>query len=421
MTFGPQRETVMIGVSGRTGPTYRPMVRASVAVLIPVLLVASVLSYAIENRLEYYRGSATGFVHFGSAFAAFTHPPHGAIVGAGASLEGYDGQFYYVMARDPLLLDDSTVASLRSAPQNVHHAVLGSSNQAYRLRRVAYPAFAFLLAKAVNISLAWSMLAINVVVTLLLTGGFAYYAWRRGWSSLWALPLGLLPGLLLQALSDLSGPLATAAALGGLLAWAGRRRKIGVSLLVVAVLAREVMMAAVLALAIEAAVRAWHERGTPGAPRRIALDVWPAVVLPTVALAGWHAYISLRTGGSVGGAGLTLPFVNFVDEFRSLGSTPTALAGWEVAYLLLMIVAVAAALLSLRRQVTAANVAAALFALTVLVAPFNDAWGDARDSLPMLALLLVIGLERREPAWLGICVAAAAMTALVPLAIPGSF
>ena len=72
-------------------------------------------------------------------------------------------------------------------------------------------------------------------------------------------------------------------------------------------------------------------------------------------------------------------------------------------------------------MVTTVSIAAALFALVFLIAPFNDAWGTARDSLPMLALLLVVALERRESAWLAICVAATAMTAAIPLAIPGSF
>lgn len=391
------------------------------AVLLPVALVAAVVGFALANRLHHYGGNPTGFVQFGSVFTPFTHPPRDAIVGTNGSSHGYDGQFYYVIARDPLLIHDSTVASLRDAPQDAPSEALGSANQAYRFQRVAYPALAFLSAKALGLSIPWSLLVVNVLMVLLLVAGFAYYAWRRGWSTLWAVALGLFPGLLLSMLRDLPTPLAVACSLGGILAWTSSRRRLAVPLLVVAVLAREETLVVVLALAIETAVRAWNVRGTPGAARRIARDAWPAVVLPTVAFAAWHVYVSIRTGGSMGGAGITVPLVHFISQLRAATTAPAGMLAWEVAYLLLMIAAVAASVRSVRRGVTITSVAAALFALTFLFAPFNDVWGQARDSVPMLALLLVIGLERRESALLGICVLAAAMTAVIPFAIPGTF
>ncbi len=395
--------------------------RTALAVLVPVLLVGAVLLYAVDKSLEHYRGNATGFVQFGSLFAGFTHPPASALVGTGTSRAGYDGQFYYVMARDPLLLRDSTVASLRNAPQNVHSTLLGSSNQTYRFQRVGYPALVYLLSRTLHITTAWSMLVLNVVVVLVLTGGFALYLRRRGWSTLWAVALGLMSGLLLSTLRDVPGPMARACALGGLLAWTSRRRTLAVSLIVIAVLTWEATLLAALAIAGDAAVRAWRSRRIPGAVRRATLEAWPVVVLPSLAFAGWHLYVYLRSGGSVGGAGLSLPVANFVHNFDLASGAPPGMAVWEVAYLLLMVAAVAAALLSLRRGVTVLSLGAALFALLFLVAPFNDAWGSTKDSLLMLALLLVLGLERRERALLGICALAAAMTAFVPLAIPGSF
>jgi hypothetical protein len=391
------------------------------AVPIPVLIVAAVLLLAVALRLASYGGDVTGFVKFGSSFTAYTHPPRGAVVGTGTSTEGYDGQFYYVMARDPLLLHESTVDSLLRAPQNDPRGVFASRTQAFRMLRVGYPATVALVAAVTGLSTAWSMLAVNVLVVLVLTAGFAAYARRRGWSVLWAAALGLLPGLLLATRRDLGDPLAAAAALGGLLAWIEGRRRLGVALLILAVLTREVMMAAVVALALEAGVRAWRQRGIPDAARRIARETWPAIVLPAAAFLGWHLYVDLRTGGSVGGAGLTAPFDSFVDELQSLAGLPAAMAAWQGAYMVVMIAATVAAFASLRRGLTVMSAAAAMFGLTVLVAPFNDAWGDARDSLPLLVLLLVLGLERRDRTVLGICLAAAAMTALIPFGIPGPF
>lgn len=397
------------------------VVRNWVAVLIPVVLVAVVLAVALGIRLADYDGNVTGFVKFGTQFTSFTHPPRGAVIGVGGDASGYDGQFYYAIARDPLLRDDQTVKSLQSAPQNVPGALVASSNQGYRLLRMGYPAIASLLATATGLSVAAAMLAVNVVVVLLLTGGLAYYARRRGWSSLWSLCVGLLPGLLLATRRDLADPLAVSVALAGLLSWTYGRRRLGVALLILAVLTREVMIAAVAAVALEAVIRSWRERGMPGIVRRVLRESWPAVVLPAAAFAGWDLYVNLRTGGLSGGAGLSVPFANFLHEARSVGGVPPGMALWETAYLFLMIAAIALSVRLLRSEVTVTSAAAALFALTVVVAPFNDAWGTARDSLPMLSLLLVTGLQRRDAALLSVCGAAAAMTAFLPLGIPGPF
>lgn len=407
--------------SSAAGERFWATVRSTIAFLVPVLLTAAVLAVAIGARLEQYGGNISGFVKFGAAFTSYTHPPSGAVVGTGASAEGYDGQFYYEMARDPLLLHDSTVRSLLAAPQNVPRALFASHNQGYRLRRVGYPAASFLLGHALGLTLPVSMLAVNVITVLALTVGMTWYARRRGWSTLWALSVSLLPGLLLATRRDLADPLAVAAAVGALVAWSGRHRRVAVALLILAVLTREVMVTAVLAIALEAGVRAWRERGAPGALRRIVRHTWPAVVLPALAFGGWELYINLRSGGISGGAGLTLPMLNFVHELKSFGSVPAGMAAWEAVYLLLMLVALGISLYALRSECTVATAGAALFGLTVLVAPFNDIWGNARDSLPMLVLLLVAGLQLRVRPPLYVCVAAATMTAFIPLATTAAF
>jgi hypothetical protein len=396
-----------------------PLGRTVAPVLLPVLIASAVMFVAVAARIVHYNGNVTGFVKFGSLFEEFTHPPNGAIIGRRGGFAGYDGQFYYVVARDPLLVHDSTVRSLADAPQNASSSVFGSANQAFRLLRISYPAAAFLVSHAFGFTLAWSLLAINVLVGIALTAGVAHVAWRRGYSPLWGLAVGLLPGVLLATRRDLGDPLATAAALGGLLAWSSGRRTWGVTGLVIAVLAREVMVAIVVGLALDAGLRAWRARDTPGAVRAIIHDVWPAIIFPVLAYAAWWGYVSLRLGGSIGGAGMSLPLTNFVHEVRMLRSSPAGPALWDAAYMVVMIVAVGAAFALLRRQVTALSIAGALLAVSVLVAPFNDGWGNARDSLPLLALLLILGLERRDRTVLGICVAGAVMTAFIPVGFSG--
>lgn len=385
----------------------RAVGRRSGRVVIPVLMVALVMALAISSDLSAYGGNLTGFIQFGSNFVSATHPASGALVQTPA---GYDGQFFYVQALDPLLLHNSTLDSMRAA---------GSG---YRLQRAAYPALAFLIAAGQVGATPFALLAINVLVLLSVTVGFAIYAQRRGWSTWWALAIALMPGMLLPALRDLSDPLACAAVLAGLLLWRSERRWPAALALTVAVLTREVMMLAVVAVAAEAAVRGWRARAVPAAWRNIASRVWPVLALPSVAFAGWQAYITARYGGPVGGAALGLPVMNLVQEVRSalrIGSP--LVAAWDVVYVMLILAAAAAALMSLRQRVTITSAGACALALGVLTPTLGDAWGDTRLSAPLFALLLIDGLQRRARLSVLISTAAAAMTIAIPFAVPGAF
>jgi hypothetical protein len=182
------------------------------------------------------------------------------------------------------------------------------------------------------------------------------------------------------------------------------------------------MIVAVVAIAIDAAARAWSLRRKPGSPRRIASEAWPVVLVPAAAFVGWQIYIALRYGGQVGGPNAMIPLTNFVQEIhRSFANGSVAYGVWDLLYLLLVLAAGIGALASLRRRITPAGIAASLLALTVLVPEFGDVWSDTRVSAPLFALLLAVGLEQRDRRLSTISAAAAAMTILIPFAIPGVF
>jgi hypothetical protein len=375
-------------------------------VLLPVAVVALVLTLAITLDVRTYGGNLTGFIQFGTTFAHATHPPPGALV---RSPTGYDGQFFYVQALDPLLLHDSTVNALRA------------SGEAFRMQRVGYPALAALLAGGRRGAIPFALLAVNVVLLLAIAAAFAIYARRQGWSTLWALAVALMPGMLLAAARDLSDPLAMAGLLSGLLMWRSGRRWPAALALTVAVLTREVMMLAVVAVAAEACVRGYRARDTRGAWRATASQVWPVVVIPSTIFAAWQGYVMARYGGPIGGAPLSVPLVNLVRELKGSfrGYAPTA--DWDLANVLLILAASGAAICSLRRRVTVLNTAACALAVGVLVPTLGDVWSDARLSAPLFALLLVDGLHERNRNAVAIGTAAAALTILIPLAIPGAF
>ncbi|HEX8976084.1 MAG TPA: hypothetical protein VF781_06180 [Solirubrobacteraceae bacterium] len=380
--------------------------RAAAGVGIPVGVVVVVLALAVGLRLSAYRGELTGLVQFGSSQAHVTHPPRGAPI---LSPTGYDGQFFYLQARDPLLLHDSTVRALRA------------TGSGFRMQRAAYPALAFLLAGGRSSKVPLALLLANLLVLVGLATGFAFYARRRGWSTGWTVALALMPGMLLPVFRDLSDPLAVTSLVAGILCWSHRRRWPAALALTVAVLTREVMMLAVVAIAVEAGVGRWRERGSGTGRRQAFAQAWPVILIPSAAFAVWQAYITVRYGGPVGGAPLNLPLTNLVQEVRRAWRGYRPMAIWDTAYVVLIVAAVISAGVSLRRRVTVTSLAACAVSLGILVPALGDAWSDTRLSAPLFALLLLDGLQHGCRRNLSVGAAAAAMTIFIPLAIPGAF
>jgi hypothetical protein len=368
----------------------------------PVLIVAALLGLVIWSQLA-GGGNLTVFVVFGRMYASAIHPPAGALLNTAT---GYDGQFFYVQALDPLLLHDATVHALSAA------------GAAFRMQRMAYPALAYLLAGGQASAVPFALLAVNVLVVLGLTVAFAIYVTRRGWSALWAIPLALMPGMLLPVFRDLSDPLATATLVAGIVWWRDGSRWPAALALTVAVLTREVMIVAVVGVAAEAAVRGWRARRLSFGARLVAGRVWPVIALPAAAFVAWQAYVVIRNGGLPGDANLGLPFANLIQEARwSLAGRPPLYAAWDIAYLLLILAAIGVAFLSAWRRLTVTSAAAAAIAIGVLVPAFGDIWSDTRLSAPLFALLLIDGLQRRDRPALVISAAAASMMALLPLVL----
>ena len=397
-------------------PRYSPDTRAQMtratrqpvrSLAVPTLAVATVMAVSLGAHLAHYGGNLSGFIQFGHQYAPIIHPPRGAFVG---SRTGYDGQFFYAQARDPLLLHDATVQQLRAA------------GAAFRMQRMLYPLLAFIAARGRAGNLPLALLAINVLTLLGATAVGAAYVRRRGLSTLWALSLGLMPGLVLATLRDLSDPVATVSVLSGLVLWRGGRRWTAALALSVAVLTREAMVLAIVAIATDAVIRGWRVRDQPSAWRTVAARACPVVVIPSGLFIAWQAYIVSRYGGPVGAPDAGLPVLNLIREATaSIRTGPPPYAIWDVAYLLVVAAACVTAARALRAHCTAMSLAAGALALGMLIPSFGDVYSDTRLSAPLLALLLVDGVDRRHRPTLAICALAAAMTIAMPVAVPGSF
>ena len=370
----------------------------------PALITATLLAVLIHHRLDaLYHGNPTGFVLFGREFVHSTHPPHGAVV---LSPAGYDGQFFYLQARDPLLLHSGTRNAFRHLP-----------GEAFRVGRVGYPLLAYLAVAGQRTALPWSMLILNAVAVVLITAAFSLYARGRGWSGWWGLGVGLLSGLTTGTLRDLSDPIAITAMLAGVLCWQQRRRWLSAALLTVAVLAREPMGLAVAGIAAEGAVVWWRGRGEDGLARALAAERAPVVLIPALAYVAWRVYATARLGASTSTpwSAYLPPFVGVARELHhAVNARLLRDEGWELLYVGTMLCGIAAALRLAWRRPGAPTLAAGLFGLSLLVVVFGDPWSYTRLSAPMFALLLLAGLEHRNRSVLSVCVAVGVLGAAMP-------
>jgi hypothetical protein len=121
-----------------------------------------------------------------------------------------------------------------------------------------------------------------------------------------------------------------------------------------------------------------------------------------------------RLGGPLGTAPGAIPLVNLVQEaIWSLRGWPAAVGGWDLVYVALVFGAIALALRSLRVRIMVTSAAAGALCLGIALPMLGDFWGDTRLSAPLLSMLLLDGLQRRERLSVGLATAASAMTLFI--------
>ncbi|HEX6349071.1 MAG TPA: hypothetical protein VF160_06735 [Candidatus Dormibacteraeota bacterium] len=117
--------------------------------------------------------------------------------------DGYDGQFYFYLAQDPVLRRAATAASL---------------DNTFRVRRILYPLLAWALSLGRRTALPWVLLLLNMAASATTVGLAAWAAARRGRSAWWALALAAYAGVWIPVLLDLTEPLQLSLLAAGMLA-----------------------------------------------------------------------------------------------------------------------------------------------------------------------------------------------------------
>jgi hypothetical protein len=208
--------------------------RTSRGVIGPVLVAVAVSAAIIVGYVAIFSGDPSALVCLGRA--KLGTPPFEAIRIAFPA-DGFDGQYYYAIARDPWARHDTAL-----------------DLPAYRHSRIVYPVLAWFVSGGGDPHrLLWALPAVNLVALAVLTWLGAVLARHYGRSPWWGAALPLLLNATTPALRDLTDPVATAAAcsvvVASLLAW---RAPACALLGIVAILAREQNAAIVAIVALDA-------------------------------------------------------------------------------------------------------------------------------------------------------------------------
>ena len=232
---------------------------AIVYAAVSALLLGALLVRGVRHEL---RGDWSALFYFGEVFRKGGALPRNALVHRGP---GYDGQFYYRIARDPFL------PLVRLARGTTTDPVPGIDTPAYRYRRIAYPLAARLAAFGATDGLVWSFPLVSVLGVWLGVFSTSRLFEMFGWQRWWGFAYAMLPGLIFSASRNLSEGLAISLVSAALLAIAQGRVAPAIGLLSVAHLAHETTLLVSIGCFAQALCR-------PGRRREAALYLLPIVV-----------------------------------------------------------------------------------------------------------------------------------------------
>ena len=303
---------------------------------------------------------------------------HGAVVYQGS--HGYDGAYYYVIARDPLQRGASFAPGFKR-------------NHPHRYQRFLYPALVWVLAGGRASAMPLVMFAINVVCVGLTTWAAGAYAKREGFSPAWLFPAAANAGLVFAAVYNMTFPLCMALIAGAILADRTRGPLWAMPFWALALLVREHALVVV---------------GGFGLYYLLKRD-WRGVVWTALAGAPFLAYqLIIRLNSTQAPLGvskffLAAPFSGLIDVFRSLAwgaSVGHMVSAFSIVLVAVFVLAAAVyALISLRKGVS--PLAIGMLACAALVICAYDEWWNtfvnaARVNVPIFFLTGLFAARRKD-------------------------
>lgn len=361
--------------------TDRPVAAGLIALL-------AALAFVLARLQTWAQGSISRFILVGHHFATPARLPRGIPV---VPAYGYDGQFFYRLALDPL--------NFRLTAYGI------TMDRPYRFMRIGYPAATWLLSLGQHASVPVALAAVNIVAVAALGWLGGVFARQGGRHALAGLMVPAYFGLITSLSRDTAEPLAAACLLGGLLAVRARRPGNAALLLAYGALTRETVMVAVAGIA---AVRVFGVLAGrhPARPGRDDLP-WLA---PTAAFIAWQVVVQAATGSSTvladGGRNAGTPLVGPFEALKSnlahfSAQQFTQVDLWFLQLAVLVMVA-AAALVCLRSTTAPLHERLALILFLVEICVVTPSTWHSLDSdlrsfieVYLLAVIILLGTPLR--------------------------
>jgi hypothetical protein len=364
------------------------MNRPAAAALIAGLVATGV---TLARWQTWAGGRISRFILVGRHFATPSELPPGMPV---AKTYGYDGQFFYRLALNPL---------------NFHHTAYGiTMDRPYRFMRIGYPVITWLVSAGQHSLVPVMLVAVNIAASAALGWLGARFALDGGRHALAGLLIPGYFGLLTSLSRDTAEPLAAACLLAGLLAVRARRPVRAACFLAYGALTRETVMVAVAAIAIWRVIGMLRGRVRPGRD-----DL--AWVVPAAAFIAWEVVVKLATGTipllADGGRNAGAPFIAPFQAFRhNLGHIHLhQFEQYDLWFLeLAVLLGFAVAALACLRSTSAPaheRLALVLYLVEICVvtpSTWNSLDADMRSFIEvyLLAVIILLGTPRRRPmAW----------------------
>lgn len=354
---------------------------------VTAVLAAALLTLFVGLRIAANNNEPSVFVHSGDAFVDRSLAPaelhyirHNSV--------GYDGQFVYRLALDPLTRRKTDFGMTLDQP-------------AYRQQRITLPAVAWVVERTTPLTTMWSILVINVLalVGAAYCGGLLAARWGR--NPLWGLLFAFAPGLVVGLSRALTEPLSWALLLAGLVWWIDRRYALAGVAFTLGILTRETVGVALFGLGVALVVD--HVRSRAGDWRTRA-PAYAALVVPIGALLCWQFVLRQRWGNlpaGTSGANLGVPLLGVLRTMvntrlhgRLIHTGVAAAVLWSIErFWLLLVIGFAA--LSLRRsragELRWAWGALAVLALSLQGWAYDIQFLRASSEAAAMSLLVVTG------------------------------
>jgi hypothetical protein len=282
--------------SAGASPPVSPAARANRPAAAALIAGFVALAFTLIRWQTWAQGRISRFILVGRHFSTPSQLPPGMPV---AKTYGYDGQFFYRLAVNPL---------------NFHHTAYGiTMDRPYRFMRVGYPALTWLVSAGQHALVPVMLVAVNIAAIGALGWLGARFALDGGRHALAGLLVPGYFGLLTSLSRDTAEPLGAACLLAGLLALRRRRPVLAAFFLAYGALTRETVMVAVAAIAVLRVIGMLRGRGRPGRD-----DL--AWLIPAAAFAAWEVVVKLATGSvpllADGGRNAGAPFIAPLQAFR---------------------------------------------------------------------------------------------------------